>query len=84
MGIPGIGAANAAVIASAADDDFERARNLTYDELVTIDGVGDVLAGAYIDYFSDETNNEIVDDILLRLILLKRIRAPMSWAAKCS
>ena len=71
LGIPGIGAANAAVIASAADDDFERARNLTYDELVTIDGVGDVLAGAYIDYFSDETNNEIVDDILSQVNFVK-------------
>lgn len=71
LGIPGIGAANAAVIASAADDDFERARNLTYDELVTIDGVGDVLAGAYIDYFSDGTNNEIVDDILSQVNFVK-------------
>ena len=71
LGIPGIGAANAAVIASAADNDFERARNLTYDKLVAIDGVGDVLARAYIDYFSDKTNNEIVEDILSQVNFVK-------------
>ena len=38
---------------------------------MAIDGVGDVLAGAYIDYFSDKTNNEIVDDILSQVNFIK-------------
>ncbi|MCR5134205.1 MAG: NAD-dependent DNA ligase LigA [Clostridiales bacterium] len=54
LGIPGIGSANAKVIAAFADGDMTKIRALTKEDLLTIDGVGEVLAEAFTGYFGTE------------------------------
>ena len=82
LGIPGIGAANAAVIAAAAGDDFEKAQNMTYEHLVAVEGVGDVLAKAYTGYFSNESNSRMVDDILSEVEFVKEEKSSEMLAGK--
>lgn len=56
LGIPGIGVANARVIASACGRKWEKMTALTKAELMEIDGIGEVLAEGYVKFFADEEN----------------------------
>ena len=47
--------------------DFDRMRHATAEELIEVDGIGGVLADAWIRYFDDEKNQEIVDHLLSEL-----------------
>lgn len=67
LGIPGIGAANARVIARACRNDFAAMRALTAEELAQIPGVGGVLSEAYVSYFSDPAKNRVLDDLLTEI-----------------
>ena len=53
LGIPNVGSANAKVICRALGNDPERILNATIEELSDISGVGGVIAGAFVDSFSD-------------------------------
>ncbi len=69
LGIPEFGKQNARIIAKFAKNNWNKIRNLTYDELITIDGVGDVMANNYISFFKDEKKAKIVDDLLAEVKL---------------
>lgn len=56
LGIPGIGSANAGVIARHCGGDWEKMTTISKEELVEIDGIGDVMAEAYVTYFANEVN----------------------------
>ena len=47
LGIPNIGAANARMIAEACENKWAVIQNLNEEDLVAIDGIGDVMAKAY-------------------------------------
>ena len=64
LGIPNIGAANAKMIARACKNDWEKIQSLTEAELTSIEGIGDIMAKAYVDFFADEANRETVADLL--------------------
>lgn len=64
LGIPGIGAANAKLIARACDNNWEKMRTLKQEDLLKIDGVGDVMADAYVSFFSDPEKARIAEDLL--------------------
>ena len=64
LGIPNIGSANAKMICRALGNDPERVMNATAEELAEISGVGEVIAGTYIQYFADEENREIFRRLL--------------------
>ena len=64
LGIPGIGTANAKLIADFAENSWDRMVSLSLDELLSIDGVGEVMAKAYTTWFKDEKNREQIEDIL--------------------
>ena len=68
LGIIGIGQANAKLISRYYKNDFDRIRKASYDELITIDQIGDVLAQSITGYFQDEKNKMIVDDLLAEII----------------
>ncbi|MBQ9708576.1 MAG: NAD-dependent DNA ligase LigA [Firmicutes bacterium] len=76
LGVPGIGTANAKVIAAHCENKWEKMRNLTRDELESIDGVGAVLAEGYVRFFADEKNKDVVDE------LEKVLNLDESFAAK--
>ncbi|MBD5540553.1 MAG: NAD-dependent DNA ligase LigA [Lachnospiraceae bacterium] len=54
LGISGIGLANAKMLCKAFDDDFERLKDATAEELSEIEGIGGVLAEGIRSFFQDE------------------------------
>jgi DNA ligase (NAD+) len=71
IGIPNIGVATAKLITKAFDGDMERIRHATVSELTEINGIGDVMAQAYVDYFAREDNQQQLDHILAEVQLEK-------------
>ena len=69
LGIPGIGTSGARLIARAGRNKWEEIRHMTRDSLLTIDGIGEVLASDYAAFFADEKNIRVVDDLLEVLTL---------------
>ena len=64
MGIPGIGVANARLIARACHNKWAVMAALTREELLQIDGIGDVMADAYTAFFADPAKQQIIRDLL--------------------
>ncbi len=64
LGIPNIGPANARMICQAFGQDFDRIRHATQEELVEVDGVGDVIAQSFETFFAREENLAVIDDLL--------------------
>ncbi len=69
LGIAGIGKANARLIAKHCNNKWEAIQNLGLEELTTIEGIGDVMARSFRDYFDDEDNKRTVKDLLAELNL---------------
>ena len=68
LGIPGIGLANAKAITKVFDDS-DKCINATKNELLEIDGVGEVLADAFVDHFENEKNIDEFKGIIREVIL---------------
>ncbi|MCH5249759.1 MAG: NAD-dependent DNA ligase LigA [Lachnospiraceae bacterium] len=64
LGITGIGLANAKMICRYYHSDLEEMKAAQVEELSEIEGIGEVLAKAFYDYFRDEKNNEQLDNLL--------------------
>lgn len=64
LGIPNIGLSNAKLICREFGYDWSRIENAQYSELIGINGIGEVMACAYVNYFSDERNRKTVSNIL--------------------
>lgn len=69
LGIPGIGVANAKVIARACKEKWADIEFLSTDRLKAIDGVGDIMASQYAAFFADPEKRRIVADILAEVRL---------------
>ena len=67
LGIPGIGVANAKVLAKAFDHDMEKIRKASAGELSEVEGIGDVMASDITAYFADAENNRKIDAVLADL-----------------
>ncbi|ASS37632.1 NAD-dependent DNA ligase LigA [Mogibacterium pumilum] len=64
IGIPGVGVTTAAQIAKSCENKWDKISSLTYDELITIDGIGEVMARDYEEFFADEHNHALVMDLV--------------------
>ena len=71
LGITNIGLANAKIICKEFDYDIEKMKMASPEELSAIDGVGEVIANAFVDYFKDERHVKEVDRLLKELIIPK-------------
>ena len=71
LGILNIGLANAKVICKAFGNDPEKVLKLTREELMSVDGIGEVIADSYAAYFADEDNKKRVDN-LLRCVRMRK------------
>ncbi len=71
LGIANVGLANAKMICRALDYDESRIMDATKEELSEIPGVGDVIAGAYADYFSKPAHREEYQKLLDELVIEK-------------
>jgi len=64
LGIAGIGLANAKMISRHFRYDLDAMRKADSEDLCSIDGIGAVLADAWVNYFKEEKNNEALDHLL--------------------
>ena len=71
MGIPGIGLAGARLIAEAFDGDPERICSASEEELCEIDGIGAVMAAAFVNWWKSEANRSAFQELLPILNLEK-------------
>ena len=71
LGIANIGLSNAKMICRAFDNDPQRMMQATVEELVDIQGVGEVIARTFVDYFSDETHRDLFKRLLQEVKLQK-------------
>lgn len=69
LGIPGIGKANARLIARACGGSWEEIQSLDEDRLVVIEGIGDIMAAGFVKFFREQKNTESVKDILREVTL---------------
>ncbi len=70
LGIENIGLANAKVICRAFGYDLERMRSVGAEELSEIDGIGEVIAASFHDYFAEEKNKRELELLLPELSIL--------------
>lgn len=71
LGIANIGLANAKMICKSFDNDLEKMRRASLEELTTVEGIGDVIGQAFLDYFSDEKKMKEFDKLLEELKIQK-------------
>lgn len=71
LGIANIGLSNAKMICRAFDNDPQRMMQATVEELVDIQGVGEVIARTFVDYFSDEAHRDLFKRLLQEVKLQK-------------
>lgn len=64
LGISGIGVANGKLIARHFDNDWEKIQNASAEELMQIDGIGEVVANAFVDFLHDDENKKSVEKLL--------------------
>ena len=71
LGINHIGLSNAKLLCKAVNNDIEKIKNITADELVSIDGFGEIIAHSIFSYFHNEENIELLDKVLTYLKIEK-------------
>lgn len=67
LGIPGVGVTTAAQIARACENKWTKISSLAYDELISVSGIGEVMARDYEAFFADEHNKSVVLDLVSEL-----------------
>lgn len=69
LGIPNIGTANAKLIAGHCKNKWDKIASLTKDELLTIDGIGEIMADGFVSWFNDEKNKKMISELLEEITL---------------
>ena len=64
LGIPGVGVTTAAQIARACENKWAKISSLSYYELISVSGIGEVMARDYEAFFADEHNKSVVLDLV--------------------
>ncbi|MDP4091817.1 MAG: NAD-dependent DNA ligase LigA [Bacillota bacterium] len=64
LGIPNVGLSNAKLICKKFNYNWNDVQNATYEQLLEVNGIGEVMANAYVSFFNDDKNRIIVGDIL--------------------
>lgn len=64
FGIPGIGSAGARLIAEHFGSDVEKIMDATAEELCEIDGIGEIMANAYVNWWKDPANMKAFKEVL--------------------
>ena len=71
LGIQNIGVANAKMLAKQYHYSIEELQCASAEELSAIDGIGEVIAGSIEEYFRNEKNQQIIDNLLAEVIIEK-------------
>jgi DNA ligase (NAD+) len=73
LGIQNIGLSNAKLICKELKFDFDKIRNADRETLTNMPGIGDVIADAFVEFFQNENNKVIVDDLLKEVNFEKQV-----------
>ena len=71
MGITNIGLSNAKRICSYFNYDWNLIENATYEQLINITGIGDIMAREYVAFFGIEKNRKRIEELLSEIELEK-------------
>lgn len=71
LGIPNIGLSTAKLICKEFSEDLEAVMNADVSQLVAIDGVGEVIAETFVEYFQKEENRKNLEE-LLSLVMVEK------------
>lgn len=71
LGISGIGLANAKVIVEYFGQDFDKITEASEEELTAVEGIGEVLAKAFYDFFHTQERMLVVQELLAEIIFEK-------------
>ena len=69
LGIANIGVASAKMLCRYFSYDLERMRSAGVETLSAIEGIGDVIASAFVDYMKDADNQQKIDHLMPELTL---------------
>ncbi len=69
LGIPNVGLSNAKLICRKFGYNWNSIENATFEQLIDINGIGDVMAEAFVGFFASGKNRKIVHDILPKIEL---------------
>lgn len=69
MGIPNVGYSTSKLICKNFKYNWKDIENATFDELIEIGGIGDIMAEGYVKFFANEKNKVIINDILKEIEL---------------
>ena len=69
LGIANIGVANAKMLCKHFDYELEQMRRADVDTLSTIEGVGEVIATAFVEYMHDEDKLQIIEHLLKEITI---------------
>lgn len=67
LGIPNIGLSNAKMLCKQYQHQFDQLKEATVEDLIEIDGIGEVIARSICDYFENEHNEKVIDRLLKEL-----------------
>lgn len=68
LGLPNVGRANSVMICKAFGNDFVRVRAASKEDLLQIEGVGEVIADSFTGFFADPDTADLVDRILAEIV----------------
>jgi len=71
LGIPNIGVATARMISRAFGEDMQKISNASPEDMQRIEGIGEVTAGLYTEWWAKQENRRMVDMLLPELDLQK-------------
>lgn len=81
LGVPNIGVSTAKVICRSFDEEITHVMDATVEELVTVEGIGEVIAEAFVAYFATEKNRSEAEELLSLLTLERPTAAKESSVA---
>ena len=70
LGIPNIGLSNAKLICRKLNHDWEKIIHVTPQQLIQINGIGEVMIDEYVRFFSNEKTLKALDNLLKELELI--------------
>lgn len=76
LGILNVGLTNAKMLCREFHNDIDKLIHATEEELTGIDGIGEVIAGSFVQYFRDENNRKEVQNLLKELTLKQEEETP--------
>ena len=64
LGIPNIGVANAKMVCREFGQDLDKIRQADVEQLSAVDGIGEVIARSFVEFFENEENQRKLDHLL--------------------